>query len=110
VGGVSQEELRQILNVVSATGTLTGAGETAKAKEPKPSPVDAAKVTAKEYRKAILSQSVKLPSSVITKYVTVAFVVKRRSFANFTFPRTRPEIVWQERNARSFRHALQTEL
>jgi len=55
--------------VVSASGTPTGAGETAKHKESKPKPVDAAKATAREYRKSILSQKISLMSSGIAKYV-----------------------------------------
>jgi pre-mRNA cleavage complex 2 protein Pcf11 len=55
--------------VVSASATPTGAGQTAKAEEHKPEPVDPAKATAREYRRAILSQKVRLTSAGITKYV-----------------------------------------
>jgi pre-mRNA cleavage complex 2 protein Pcf11 len=55
--------------VVSASGTPTGAGETAKPEESKPEPVDPAKATAREYQKAILSQKIKLTSAGITKCV-----------------------------------------
>ena len=54
--------------VVSASATPTGAGETAKVDESKPGPVDPAKTTSREYRRAILSQKVKLSSAGITKY------------------------------------------
>ena len=54
--------------LVSAMGTPTGAGETAKADESKSEPMDAAKALAWEYRKSILSQQVKIPSVGITKY------------------------------------------
>lgn len=53
--------------VVSASGTPTGAGETAKA-ESKSDPVDAAKLSSREYRKLILSQKIKLTSAGITRY------------------------------------------
>ncbi|OBZ70297.1 Uncharacterized protein C4G9.04c [Grifola frondosa] len=52
--------------VVSATGTPTGAGATAKA-EASSQPVDSARDAARNYRKAILSHKVKLTSSDITK-------------------------------------------
>jgi len=53
--------------VMSASGTPTGAGETAKVEENKPEPVDLAKATTREYRRAILSQKIKLTSAGITK-------------------------------------------
>lgn len=53
--------------VVSATGTPTGAGETAKAEETKPELVDPARTAAREYRKSILSNKLKLTSAAITK-------------------------------------------
>ena len=58
--------------LVSATGTPTGAGETAKPDESKSEPVDAAKASAREYRKLILSQKIKLTSAGITRYVIIA--------------------------------------
>jgi len=57
--------------VVSSSATPTGAGETAKVDESKPEPVDAIKTTSREYRKAILSQKVKLSSAGITKYAAL---------------------------------------
>lgn len=52
--------------VVSATGTPTGAGETAKTEE-NSDPTEALKASARQYRKMILSQNVKLTSAGITK-------------------------------------------
>jgi len=59
--------------VVSATGIPTGAGEMAKAKSPNLHQ-SMQRSDSKDYRKPILSQSVKSTSSGFTKYV--AFVVK----------------------------------
>jgi len=53
--------------VMSASATPTGAGETAKPEEIKPEPINPAKLSAREYRKAILSQKIKLTSTGITK-------------------------------------------
>ncbi|GBE79674.1 hypothetical protein BKA93DRAFT_758248 [Sparassis latifolia] len=52
--------------VVSATGTPTGAGATAKAEEAA-APVDPAKDAARKYRKAILGIKIKLTSADITR-------------------------------------------
>lgn len=53
--------------VVSSTGTPTGAGETAKAEEAKVEVVDPSRLAAREYRKSILAQKMKLTSTAITK-------------------------------------------
>jgi hypothetical protein len=52
---------------------------TAKPEESKPEPVDAAKATAREHRRSILSQKISLTSSGITKYVVRVIVVHRAS-------------------------------
>lgn len=53
--------------VVSASGTPTGAGATAKAEEPL-TPSDPVKDAARQYRKAVLKHKIKLTSADITKY------------------------------------------
>ncbi|KIM71632.1 hypothetical protein PILCRDRAFT_804852 [Piloderma croceum F 1598] len=53
--------------VVSASATPTGAGETSKVDESKLEPVELTKTTSREYRRAIMSQKVKLSSAGITK-------------------------------------------
>ncbi|KDQ64608.1 hypothetical protein JAAARDRAFT_118249 [Jaapia argillacea MUCL 33604] len=53
--------------VVSATGTPTGAGATAKAEEVKSEPVDIARVAARDYRKAVLGQKIRLTNADITR-------------------------------------------
>ncbi|KAF7977675.1 hypothetical protein HWV62_3124, partial [Athelia sp. TMB] len=53
--------------VVSSTGTPTGAGETAKVEETKVEVVDPSRLAAREYRKSILAQKMKLTSTSITK-------------------------------------------
>lgn len=60
--------------VSSNTGTPTGAGETAKPDETKPDIADPVRLAAREYRKSILSQKMKLTSTAITKYVSFVSV------------------------------------
>ena len=52
---------------MSASGTPTGAGATAKAEEPS-KPSDPVKDAARQYRKAVLKHKIKLTSADITKY------------------------------------------
>lgn len=54
--------------VSSNTGTPTGAGETLKAEETKPVGVDSSRMAAREYRKSILSHTMKLTSAAITMH------------------------------------------
>ncbi|KAF7967370.1 hypothetical protein HWV62_34455, partial [Athelia sp. TMB] len=53
--------------VVSSTGTPTGAGETAKVEETKVEAVDPSRLAAREYRKSILAQKMKLTKSTSGK-------------------------------------------
>ncbi|KAF7978412.1 hypothetical protein HWV62_825 [Athelia sp. TMB] len=53
--------------VVSSTGTPTGAGETAKVEETTVEAVDPPRLAAREYRKSILAQKMRLTSTSITK-------------------------------------------
>lgn len=64
--------------VVSASGTPTGAGASAKAEEPV-RPADSKRDAAREYRKAVLAHKVKLTSADITKQRSqvVDFLYKR---------------------------------
>ena len=61
--------------VVSASGTPTGAGATAKAEEASEN-VDPSRATMREHRKQVLSQKVKLTSVDINKYAGVVMLDK----------------------------------
>ena len=76
--------------LVSATGTPTGACETAKADESKSEPLGAAKASAREYRKLILGQKIKLTSVGITRY---AINYRNQIMYSPYICRSRPDIV-----------------